>query len=192
MGGSGAITALLTWPSAPLQCGGGRKSRFADVRATGRETWAAAPGGDGCAARGRHTTADSAPADRDGRTPRDRRHRRGPAYTSVGAALAQPLQQQTSDPSTVTVHHGAAARSADVDSAWHQASAGSPAPTADACGPPPADLSARRTTRRSIVLAHRSTHTTRGARSTGQLHRQRPTPFGPPRAGELTLSQTRR
>ena len=87
---------------------------FADTRATGRETLVAASGGK----RLRRTVAAIPtggfryPAHRDGRPAWHRRDRGGCGLhqplgePTLGKA---PLQQQTSDPATMTRHHGAAA-----------------------------------------------------------------------------------
>ena len=86
---------------------------FADARATGRETLGRGVRGK----RFRRTVAGipnrqvPRPADRHGRPARRRGHRCGCGlHQPLGhPTLAPPLQQQTSDPATVTGHHGAAA-----------------------------------------------------------------------------------
>jgi hypothetical protein len=159
---------------------------FADARATGRETLGRGAGGK----RLRRTVA--------GIPTRRFRIRligmatgRGiavigidPAYTSRWGAQhwRKPLQQQTSDPAAVTVHHGAAAawpRHAD------QATAGrTPHPTEDERGHTTGQAGKAaepHTAVRKFRPTATPTTTTRHAGPPDNTHRQRPTPFGPHR-----------
>ena len=107
-----AITALLDH-AQQQQCRAVviEKLDFADVRASGRETWAAENGVNGCAA----SWLVSRPPipgspDRHGGPPRRGGDRRGcRLHQQVGqSALDHTVQQQAFDPVTVTAHHGAA------------------------------------------------------------------------------------
>jgi hypothetical protein len=95
---------------------------FADARAVGRDTL-----GRGKRGKRLRRTIAGIPTARFRTRLTSMAARRGiavigvdPAYTSRwgNQHWRKPLQQQTSDPSTVTGHHGAPPRSADAASGW--------------------------------------------------------------------------
>ena len=149
---------------------------FADVRATGRETL-----GRGARGKRLRRTVAGIPTARFRARLTGMAARRGiavigvdPAYTSRwgGQHWRQPLQQQTSDPSTVTVHHGAAAAIGrrGLGMAIRRRPAGPRTRQRTRAGTPPArPVHARRTTRRfDSSGSPQHPHNKEAPRSTGQ------------------------
>ena len=169
---------------------------FADARATGRETL-----GRGQRGKRLRRTVAGIPTARFRARLISMAGRRGIAVIGVDAAYTsrwgaqhwrKPLQQQTSDPATVTAITGRRPRSADVASAWRSGGGRrDPAPDSGrAVGTPPArpDHQPGTTSRRcrSSGSPPRPT-TTRRAGPPDNTHRQRPTPFGPHRTHSCSV-----
>jgi IS605 OrfB family transposase len=160
---------------------------FGDARATGRETLGRGPRGK----RLRRTIA-GIPTRRFRARLAGMAARRGvavigvdPAYTSRwgNQHWTTPLQQQTSDPATVTRHHGAAAAIGRRGPDWRSGDGRQdPAPTADRCGPTTGQARPSPRLRWQARQFRRTdTPTMRYLGSAENTRRQRPTPFGPHR-----------
>src|ERR1700677_1194746 len=164
---------------------------FADARATGRETL-----GRGAGRKRVRCTVAGIPTGRFRIRLIGMATGRGiavigidPAYTSRWGAQhwRKPLQQQTSDPAAVTVHHGAAAAIGrrGLGLAIRRRPAGPRTQQRMRVGTPPArpekppSTTPRRC--RSSGSPPRPQTTTRRAGPPENTHRQRPTPFGPHR-----------
>jgi IS605 OrfB family transposase len=160
---------------------------FADARATGRETL-----GRGQRGKRLRRTVAGIPTARFRTRLTAMAARRGiavigvdPAYTSKWGHehWRKPLQQQTSDPATVTRHHGAAAAIGrrGLGMAIRRRPAGPRSGQRTAAGTPPGQARPAAEHHTTTVRQFRPTDTptTRHAGPPENAHRQRPTPFGP-------------
>ena len=167
---------------------------FADARATGRETL-----GRGQRGKRLRRTVAGIPTAKFRTRLTGMAARRGiaiiavdPAYTSRWGAQhwRKPLQQQTSDPATVTAHHAAAAAIGrrGLGLAIRRRPAGPRTRQRTRVGTPPARPDHQpSTTPRRCRSSGPPTPTTRRAGPPDNTHRQRPTPFGPHRTHSCSL-----